>query len=363
MATDNNISDGNQKVLTSWFKEWGTILPAVSSWLKLLALIVLVAATFVIVAMIITPNDNPNYAVYPYMLLGLLLVVILGVFVDRQNERDSRKSEGTLRRTNDNKLVIEEKTSKNVLEKNPNFVDSKLGFKIYYAMKDNWKKPEYLEYKELLIKLGVTTDGQDGDELINLILLTNPYGNMFVQSDNIIYQYGENLEIEFLADSTTQEIEDYLKRLENFLKDNEGQQLTEEDKQEQRQKLFLGDLGITKLYFPVSLSIQILQKELAVTSMSKPNLPNLLKSLIAITREPIEQLSSFDNSIIWITRMKMLNVKVNGIKGNFTIYRTYKLIETKDKLLLLQIQWSPESDSAIEVWNELSGMLDSFALI
>jgi len=59
----------------------------------------------------------------------------------------------------------------------------------------------------------------------------------------------------------------------------------------------------------------------------------------------------------------MLNVKVNNVKGNFSIYRSYKLIETKEKLILLQIQWSPESDSAIEIWNELRSMLDSFAIV
>lgn len=154
-----------------------------------------------------------------------------------------------------------------------------------------------------------------------------------------------------------------LKRLGNYLKDKGNELPTEEDKQDLRQKLFLGNLGIDKLNFSISLTIQIMLKSLSIDSMAKPNLPNLLKALIASTQEPIDQLSTFNDSIIWITRTKMLNVKVNNVKGNFSIYRSYKLIETKEKLILLQIQWSPESDSAIEIWNELRSMLDSFAVV
>lgn len=362
-TNENKINEGNQKVLTSWFQEWSKILPAISTWLILLGLIVLVAATFIIIAMLITPKDDRNFAIYPYALLGLLLIIIIGVFFDRKNERDTKKREGTLDITNENKVIITEKTSKNVLEKDQNFTDSRLGFKMYYPNQENWQKPQYLEYKNFIIKLGLISNDTQGDEFINTIKSNHPYGNMVVKSDNIIFQYGEDLEIEFLTDSTTQEIEDYLKRLGNYLKDKGNELPTEEDKQDLRQKLFLGNLGIDKLNFSISLTIQIMLKSLSIDSMAKPNLPNLLKALIASTQEPIDQLSTFNDSIIWITRTKMLNVKVNNVKGNFSIYRSYKLIETKEKLILLQIQWSPESDSAIEIWNELRSMLDSFAVV
>jgi len=210
-TNENKINEGNQKVLTSWFQEWSKILPAISTWLILLGLIVLVAATFIIIAMLITPKDDRNFAIYPYALLGLLLIIIIRVFFDRKNERDTKKREGTLDITNENKVIITEKTSKNVLEKDQNFTDSRLGFKMYYPNQENWQKPQYLEYKNFIIKLGLISNDTQGDEFINTIKSNHPYGNMVVKSDNIIFQYGKDLEIEFLTDSTTQEIERLLK--------------------------------------------------------------------------------------------------------------------------------------------------------
>jgi len=79
-------------------------------------------------------------------------------------------------------------------------------------------------------------------------------------------------------------LKDYLKRLGNYLKDKGNELPTEEDKQDLRQKLFLGNLGIDKLNFSISLTIQIMLKSLSIDSMAKPNLPNLLKALIASTQ-------------------------------------------------------------------------------
>jgi len=115
--------------------------------------------------------------------------------------------------------------------------------------------------------------------------------------------------------------------------------------------------------FQVGLTIQVLEKKFAINSFEKPTLPNILRTIITATQEPIEQLSSSENSILVITKSKLLDIKINERKGDFTLFRTYKLIDTQDKIFILQIQWTPESDSAIEVWEELSKMLHSFSAI
>lgn len=72
---------GNHKV------ERASILEAVSDWLKLLALVVLVSEGFLLAAMSLGPADDPLRGYYPLLMLVLLLVVVVGIFVDRAGER------------------------------------------------------------------------------------------------------------------------------------------------------------------------------------------------------------------------------------------------------------------------------------
>ena len=62
------------------------VLNAVSNWLKLVALIVLVAEAMILAAMKLTPETNPLSSWYPLFMLFFLLVVIVGVFFDRYTQ-------------------------------------------------------------------------------------------------------------------------------------------------------------------------------------------------------------------------------------------------------------------------------------
>ena len=59
------------------------ILAAVSDWLKLLTLIVLVAEFLMLAAMKMTPENNPIHSWYPIFMLAFLAVIVVGVFFER----------------------------------------------------------------------------------------------------------------------------------------------------------------------------------------------------------------------------------------------------------------------------------------
>ncbi len=363
MPNTKTQSKENQKLLGDWVKEWKNILPQISTWLKLLALIVLVAATFIIVAMTITPSANPYYSIYPVALLFLLLVIIIGIFIDRHYERVA-ETRPEVNITENNSLKIEQKpVAANDTANIQNFSDSRIGFKAYSSTKSGWKKPQFLSYKQLMMNVGIIENDDDGNALIKAILLAHPYGEMYSKSDNVVFQYGDNIKIDFLDKSSTQAIEEYLAKVQKYLKETENQELTNDETEEVRKKLFIGDSNISKLVFQVGLTVQVLEKKFAISSVAKPTLPNIFKSVIVATQEPIEQLSASENFILVITKVKLLDVNINGHEGDLTIYRTYKLLDSDDKIFILQIQWSPESDSAIEVWDELKKMIDSFTII
>ena len=72
-------------------KGWSTILNAVSDWIKLLALVVLVAEAILIAAMTQTPESSPRRDWYPVIIVGLLVLIVIGIFFDRYLQRPSIK--------------------------------------------------------------------------------------------------------------------------------------------------------------------------------------------------------------------------------------------------------------------------------
>jgi hypothetical protein len=74
MSTPDTFRPKESRVLT---------LAAVSDWLKLLALIVLVAEVVIPIAMWQTPKESSIRAWYPVFMLLFLVVIVIGVFVDR----------------------------------------------------------------------------------------------------------------------------------------------------------------------------------------------------------------------------------------------------------------------------------------
>jgi len=357
-------SEGNTKLFGTWIKQWKDILSQISNSIKLLGLIVLVLSTLITFVFLSTPVRDRNFAIYLYVLLGLLLIVIIGIFIDRQNERKAKKSnDGTLVLTKDNELEIQKKAVTTDQVTNQNFIDSAAGFKIYQSEKIGWQKPKRLSYKELLLKLGFVKNIQEVENMLKVARISNPLSSLFATSENIMFQYGDDIEIKFKDDSTLQKIEDYLDNLKKYLLETENKTMTADEIQAERKEQFSGGSPSTCFIFPVNLNVMVLQKKHFISKATKLNLPNLLMSIISNTGESIDQLLSYENSIICVTQSKMLNVKVNEVVENLTIYRIYKLIDAKEKIFLLQTQWCPESDSAIEVWEELKKMQDSFTII
>lgn len=68
------------------------IIDSISNWLKLLALVVLVAEAVMITAMSMTPDSSPLKNWYPVFMLLFLLVPVIGLFFDRQMERQRTPS-------------------------------------------------------------------------------------------------------------------------------------------------------------------------------------------------------------------------------------------------------------------------------
>lgn len=63
-----------------------SIISEISDWLKLLALVVLVAEAAIIAAMKLTPTDKAIHGWYPVFMLAFLVVIVVGLFFDRYQQ-------------------------------------------------------------------------------------------------------------------------------------------------------------------------------------------------------------------------------------------------------------------------------------
>lgn len=68
------------------------IISEISDWLKLLALVVLVAEAAILAAMKLTPTDKAIYGWYPVFMLLFLVVIVVGLFFDRHQQSASSSS-------------------------------------------------------------------------------------------------------------------------------------------------------------------------------------------------------------------------------------------------------------------------------
>ena len=349
----------DKKVLGNWLDKFPEMIREAGKGLKsLFALIILAAVTFLVLALFRTPPSSGNYTLIILVLAVILLVVMFILFFDRKDARHV-KMITTVEMTAGKELQMRETIVKkqNV---NQNFVDNTLGFKIYNCTDEGWQKPTSFTHKENLMRLSPALNNMAADILINQLRVSSPFGNMVASSKNVFFQFGKNIEIEFTEATTRPEIENIIAKRIQAAREFEHREPSQ-DEIAQFRKTIVMEGGPVKINFGVSLNVSVLNKE--VIPGVKVNLPNLFQEILGQTRESINQLKAEDNSIICITQTSFLNVKVNGTLENFMIYRTYKMIESKDKIYILQIQWAPQSESAPEVWEELKKMMESFEMI
>ncbi len=344
-------------------EERSSILAEISNWLKLLGLVVLVAEGIIILAMNMTPTDHPISSWYPIFMLLFLIIIVVGVFMDRFHQRNMETSNLKLE-LGSRELSIQtgrtiEKQRQDVSQ--TDFMDNKLGFALTRPQLKNWKNPEYLNHKDYLIKTGLIQEEQWPN--IEAGAQVMPFGKMLTQSETVLFQYGEPIKINFTDNSTTELIEKHLERMSQFYISQGEKPLSEEEAKKLREELFYGNLDLSNMVFSNSFVVQVLDKSLALKSPIEPNLPNLFAAIQRTIFEPLDQLISNKDSILWGSTNKIKHIKIGMEEQDITIYRMNRMLENEDSFYQLQIQWAPESKAAISIWEELKKMFETFKLI
>lgn len=336
-----------------------SIIASISDWLKLLALVILIAEAVILLAMWQTPSEKPIFIIYPIVMILLLVVVIAAVLYDRKSERESK--ELTLH-VNDKKLSVNtsEQFELSQNEDKANFRDSLLGYSFYLPKKDGWSKPQEITYFDYLKKIMLGNE-IDEEKVKANYCLNNPFGTLQYNSKIVEIQYGKDLQIELDDQTTTDSVESYIKKFVNA-KLAEGQMIPEDQIIELRQQLNQTD-KISKLGFAVKMDVMVMQKSDYQEPQDKLNLSNLFTFLASNSREPLDSLRANEDSILWTASTKLNNVLIDGKRySSMHIYRMYQLLENQKYIFLCIAQWSPQSDSALTTWDMLKKMFESLKI-
>ena len=336
-----------------------SIIGAISNWIKLLALIVLVAELIIVLAMSQTPVDSSLYVVYPIMMFLLLLVVIGAVIYDRTQVRKSNVQSISV---NNQALRIDTAhTATATLQADQNkYTSSLLGYEFQLPLGNGWHEPtslNYVEYIKDLMMVEIEDEAAFKAQVRNNGIL----GSSFINSNILKISHGDTVVIELDEESTTQDVEDRL-RLMASQAEAAGEPMTDEEINEMR-KMANQTEELTQIAFNSKMEVMTFAKADQDPNLSKITLPKFFQTFMALGSEPIETLVANDDYILWTTNNKLQNVVVQGKRhASFSITRWYQLHNGQKHVYMSSMQWSPEFDPTMNVWERLKTSFESFKI-
>ena len=294
------------------------LLAAISDFLKLLGLVVLVAEAVILAAMGLTPTAHPISAWYPIFMLGFLLVIVVGVFVDRylgQKSAPTTIGVGDVEVTSDpDRRSVRPKTVE-ARSIEDYYIDMKNGFSFKRPPSDGWSGPEHLSVFELGKRIGIIKDTELTEDAFKQNSSVVPLGTMMTSSENVVFSYGNPMTVEFTDQTSNAVIDAIIERVKKKFEDEEGgnkEDIDEAALVEFRHQL-LNPQGINfeQITIVNSFSLMILDKSLAEQSPVQPTLGNIFSQHQAFAREPIDDLVAYDGTMLWGTRSSHTNVLLN----------------------------------------------------
>ena len=340
------------------------ILSQISDWLKLLALLVLVAEVLVIAAMKMTPDGHPMHGWYPALMLLFLAIIVVGVLIDRYGERRSQ-SELTLAlgdreiRVDTSRSLIPQARSQ-LVQMSGMYSDSQKGFMLPQPKSKGWLEAQHLDVGAAIVKSGLIPDIDKWNQ-IKATAEVMPLGKMIVEGHLVRFEHGGAVDLEVTHETSTSIVENAVKKIVE-LAGKEGKQPSPDEIAELRQTLLLQNFP-SKLKFWNAFNVNILEKSLAAESPLPPTLANVFLAIIRFDNTNIERLVANEDSIMWGSQDTVKNIVVNGAKRDITIYRVNRLVENERRVFALQATFSPQTDASIYVWDELQAIFNSFRII
>ena len=345
------------------------ILGAISDWLKLLALIVLVAEAVIFAAMKMTPKTHSIYDWYPIFLLVFLIPVVVGIFLDRywqikQTEKIQTLNleEKSLSVDTSNMTMPSERLQKNITDM---YVDSPKGYLFSRPKLQGWSDPVESNSMAEALKAGLLSDIPDGEDPIKFASIM-PMGEMFAKSQLVSFKYGEPVLCQLTEDTSTKAADSIIHKMKTLWEKEGEPPPSNEWIKEFRKGMVRSGVGFKipeNFSLQNTFSVTILDKALSQESPITPNLGNVFLLNSKFTNEFVDKIEANESSILWGSRSLATNILVNNELKELIVYRLTRLLETNKNFYSLSIVFSPQTNAPIEIWDEMKEMFNSFRAI
>ena len=122
-------------------------------------------------------------------------------------------------------------------------------------------------------------------------------------------------------------------------------------------------MGFEKIKFSNEFTVSVYDKNRLNGLPVKHSLASFAIVLFGQFGMIVDQLAADSRSVIAGVTMTMEKVLVDGKTQDLRIDRLMLLTENKDRYFLVEVGFSPETKSSMQVWSELESTLKSFNVI
>jgi hypothetical protein len=339
-------------------KDRASIIDSVSNWIKLLALIILVGEAILLAAMSQTPVESEIYPWYPFIMIFLLLVIVVALFFDRYQDKKTKQLKISV---DDRELSVNASSAQIPIKASHNsYSNSMAGYSFNQPKGDNWGEPTELTFSDLTKKL-LGIEHLDEEQFKANLQAGSTFGNLMYHSKTLETQYGETYSLNLDEGGTTVQAE-YLIEQQIELSRKQGHEPTEEEIEELRKRFNKTD-EFPVIRFYSALQITTFNKETLSNKTLPAGLQTIFFTIAAASHEPLESLEANQDLITWTTTNTLKNVYIEDEKFNtFHIYRYYQLRQNQKNFMLCTIQWSPQLDANLSIWETLKKSFESFSV-
>ncbi len=232
------------------------------------------------------------------------------------------------------------------------FIDSMRGFSFEKPNRQHWSQPKLLLGLDAMLQAKNLLLTSEMREAMAAGLAVHPMGEMLKDVQVLRLVSGDSMVIE-ITDLTSNELIDAL--IAKMQKSGEAP-LSEADLADFRRQT----IGFERITFSNEFTISVYDKAKLQAGPIKPSLPTFFMTLASTMGLAVDRLVADEQTILAGISLTLHQVKINGQLKELRIDRWMLLAESSNSFYLVEIAYSPQTTSSIQIWEELRALMDSF---
>lgn len=231
------------------------------------------------------------------------------------------------------------------------FVDSSLGFIFKRPLSGGWSKPKTINGFSEYLKAKNVSLHQMLIEQLEANLKFDPYGPAIMDMVSVRMTKGKTVNLKITGETTNELIERIISGKPNEIMESEKMLLRK------------AIIGFEEMDYTNEIVIQRFDKGILESAPIKISLPNFAVKILAGNSIYIDRLVANERTVLAGGSIKLNDVLVDGQKRSFRFDRLFLITESQEAFYMVDIGFSPDTESSLQVWEDLRAILNSFRVL